>query len=92
MFPIKQKIMEGTDKKVRNNELPVLIEGADIYDVLCPVNKFTGCRANPLELLQSISNDPKRSRLLDALMVELPTIASDSRLSDDDKIRPSNNL
>lgn len=85
MFPIKIKFVQ-TLTQLKNDANPVIIDGADIYDALCPVNKLTGCRANPLELLRTLSNDPKRSRLLDSLMVELPTIASDSRLSDDDKI------
>lgn len=63
-----------------------LIDGADVYDKLCPVNKLTGCRENPLSLLSSLVNDPVRGNLLRGILDELPTIASNSQLSDDDKI------
>lgn len=85
MFPIYSKLIRPTGKFAKGPD-PVVIEGVESYDVLCPVNKLTGCRENPLELLRTLSNDPKRQRLLDGILVELPTIASDSRLSDDDKI------
>lgn len=85
MFPYKNR---NTDERVVrvNKDLPVVIDGVEAYETLCPVNKLTGTRANPLELLMALSNDPVRSRKLTALLSELPTIASDSRLSDDQKI------
>lgn len=85
MFPYKNR---NTDERVVrvNKDLPVVIDGVEAYETLCPVNELTGTRANPLELLMALSNDPVRSRKLTALLSELPTIASDSRLSDDQKI------
>lgn len=89
MFPLKCRnvvINQGLHSLSYNPDNVRVIEGADIYDTLCPVNDLTGCRANPLELLQSLSDDPVRSRKLSAILQDLPSIASDSRLSDDEKI------
>lgn len=85
MFPYKNR--NTVEPVIRfNKDLPVVIEGVEAYETLCPVNELTGTRANPLELLMALSNDPVRSRKLTAILTELPTIASDSRLSDDQKI------
>lgn len=85
MFPLKKSpIIKRVDRA--NKDLPVVIDGVEAYETLCPVNELTGCRANPLELLMALSNDPVRSRKLTELLVDLPTIASDSRLDDDQKI------
>lgn len=65
---------------------PVVIQGVEAYDVLCPVSKFTGHRENPLKLLRSLTLDPARSRALEMFMQEIPTIASDPRLSDTDRV------
>lgn len=64
---------------------PVLIEGAVEFDTLCPVSKFTGHRGNPLQLLGVALGD-KSSRLLDAILQEIPVIQADDRISDEDKL------
>lgn len=89
MFPLKCRneiTNQGLHSLAYNSDNVRVIEGVDIYDTLCPINELTGCRANPLELLQALSDDPVRSRKLSAILQELPSIASDSRLSDDEKI------
>lgn len=63
--------------------LPVVIEGSEIFDTLVPVSKFTGRRENPLSLLSKISGAD--SALLNSVLQELPSVASDSRLTDEDR-------
>lgn len=70
---------------VRVSDAPVLIEGVSEYDCLCPVSKVTGHRGNPLSCLKIALSD-KNSRLLDAILQEVPAINSDPRISDEDKL------
>lgn len=63
-----------------------IIEGAEVYDALCPVSSLTHRRANPLCLLEKLANDPVKSRLLNTVLQVLPTVASDDSLSPDDKL------
>lgn len=70
---------------VRQNNAPILIEGIEEYDCLCPVSKLTGHRANPLSMLKVALSD-KNSRLLSAILQEVPVIDSDPRISDEDKL------
>lgn len=63
---------------------PSVIEGVELLNTLCPVSKFTGCRENPLSLLGKITGAD--SNLLNSVLQELPVIASDSRLSDSDRV------
>lgn len=63
---------------------PAVIEGADIFDTLCPFNKFNGHRENPLSLLGKITGAD--SQLLNSILQELPTIASDPNLTDEDRV------
>lgn len=63
---------------------PNVISGVVEVDTLLPVSKFTGRREDPLTLLKSQFS--KDSRLLDALLQQLPTIPSDPNLSDEDKV------
>lgn len=62
---------------------PVVIEGVEAYDLLCPVSSVTGCRENPLSLLKSLVNDPQKSRALDMILQELPSISSPTGLDND---------
>lgn len=64
--------------------LPPVIEGAEIFDTLCPFNKFNGHRENALSLLGKITG--ANSQLLQAVLQELPTIVSDPSLTDDDRV------
>lgn len=64
----------------------IIIEGADIYDALCPVSSVTGLRENPLALLQTLVNDPQKSRLVQQLIAELPVVQSTKGVSYDDMI------
>lgn len=64
--------------------LPQVIEGAEILDTLCPVNKFNGHRENPLSLLGKITGAD--SRLLNSILQELPTITSDPSMTDEDRV------
>lgn len=61
-----------------------VIEGAEILDVVCPVSKFTGHRESPFKLLGKLTG--AKSDLLNTVLQEIPAIASDSRLSDSDRV------
>lgn len=67
------------------SEFPVVIEGAELLYQVCPVSKLTGNRASLYEAMQMLGNE-KYSRALEALLPEIPSIMSDSRLSDDDRV------
>lgn len=68
-----------------DDDVPHLIDGAQELETLLPVSKLIGRRADVLEVLTLAFN--KDSRLLDALLQELPTIQSDPNISDSDKVR-----
>lgn len=71
------------DKKV---DLPTIIEGADVFDVLCPVSKATGHRENPLSLLTKVL-PPDKERLASLILQEIPAIQSENpRISDAEAI------
>lgn len=61
-----------------------VIEGADILDVVCPVSKFSGHRESPFKLLGKLTG--AKSDLLNSVLQEIPSIASDSRLTDADRV------
>lgn len=77
-----------------NNPYPIsedlfkdrVIEGADVYEQLAPVNKLTGLRENPLRLLETLANSPEKSRALQTVLQELPVIASKEGVSNDDML------
>lgn len=85
MFPSHniKKIVHEIERVV---DAPSVLEGSDIFDLLCPVSKLTGHRENPLSLLKSLMNDPVKSRALESIMQELPTIDAPRGLSDDDLV------
>lgn len=66
-------------------DVPVAIEGAAEFETLCPVSKVTGHRANPLTLLKLALSD-KNSRLLDAILQEVPTVQQLQGVDDDTKL------
>lgn len=68
-----------------DDDVPHLIDGVQELETLLPVSKLTGRRADVLEVLTLAFN--KDSRLLDAMLQELPTIPSDPNISDTDKIQ-----
>lgn len=61
-----------------------VIEGAELFDVVAPVSKFTGHRENPLSLLGKLTG--AKADVLNAVLQELPTVASDPRLTDEDRV------
>lgn len=64
-------------------DAPVLIEGLQELETLLPVSKLIGRRSDPLTLLKAQFS--KDSRLLDSLLQELPVVASDPKISDEDR-------
>lgn len=62
-----------------------LIEGITEYDTLCPVSKLTGHRVDPTSLLRVALSD-KNSRLLSAILQDLPEVNSMPGVSDEQKI------
>lgn len=78
---IKQK-----KSRVVKVDLPTIIEGAEVYDVLCPVSKKTGHRENPLSLLVKVL-PPDKERLAASILQELPSIRQENpTISDADAI------
>lgn len=61
-----------------------VIEGAELFDTLCPVNKLTGHRSSVFKLLGKLTG--AKADLLNAVLQELPTVQSDPRLSDQDRV------
>lgn len=62
-----------------------LLEGVELIDSLMPVSSLTGNRMSFYEALKLVGSE-KYSRQIDALMVEWPSVASDPRMSDDDRV------
>ena len=60
-----------------------VLEGEELYDTLCPVSKLTGHRMSVFKLLGKLTG--AKADLLNAVLQELPTVASDPRLSDQDR-------
>lgn len=64
----------------------VVIEGSQIINTLCPVSKLTKL---PMDITSAISmaiNDPSLSGLVSQIVQTLPSIPSDSRLTDGDRL------
>lgn len=68
------------------SDQPLIIEGADLYDAIAPVSSLTGRRENVVSLLSRLQSDPEMSRVMNVLLQELPSIQSDPRLTDEDRI------
>lgn len=62
---------------------PCVIDGVDIINTLCPVNKKTGLRENILSLLKKLVSDPAKQALLLQCLQELPTNDGPQGVSDD---------
>lgn len=73
------------DEPIFEDVKPV-IEGAEIFDIVAPIVKLTGKRENPFKLLTTLANNPEKQRALSVVMQELPTLVSDPRLTDDDRV------
>lgn len=65
-------------------DAPVLIEGKQEYETLCPVNPLTGHRDSPIVILRYALTD-KNKGLLDKVLQELPTVKQ-MNVSDDIKL------
>lgn len=87
MNPFNLAIMPSkADSKSLKVSAPSIIEGADIFDVLCPVSKKTGHRENPLSLLSKVL-PPDKSVLASQILQEIPSIRQENpNLSDSDAI------
>lgn len=85
-FGLSRPVFNIVPVKQETLGFPPILEGGLEIETLCPVSKVTGHRANPLTLLQ-LALSEKNSRLLGAILQELPTLPSDNTLSDEEKIR-----
>ena len=54
-------------------DAPVLLQGKEEYETLCPINKLTGHRDSPAHILATALTD-KNKGLLDRVLQELPTV------------------
>lgn len=66
-----------------DSDYPIVIDGADVYDTLCPVSKLTGHRESPFKLLGKLTG--ANSQLLNQVLAELPSVHSDAKLTDEDR-------
>lgn len=66
-------------------DVPNIVEGIDEYDILCPVSKLTGNRTNPLDLLKMVMPE-RHTQFLNAILNEVPALASNPNMSDEDRI------
>lgn len=87
MFGIRNLSQFESHKVVEfNDPNPVIIQGAEIFDTLCPVSKLTGVRENPVSLLSRVL-DPAKARALDSVLQQLPTMRNeDPNMSDEDAL------
>lgn len=61
-----------------------VIDGAEAFKLLSPIDKNTGLRTNPLRILDSLSDDPAISRALNDVFMEMQPLGADPALSNDD--------
>ena len=64
----------------------VVIDDLTAYKTLCPISKVTGCRVSPLSLLKTLANDPAKSRIVNAIIQELPNMPSMDGMSNDEML------
>lgn len=62
----------GFEPKRVEEKAPVMIDGVEAINTLCPVSKLTGHRTNPLTLLGMVSDG--NARLLDNILQVLPEV------------------
>lgn len=83
MFPSYFRVNDNLEMPVPSEPVVRILEGSVELETLLPVSKLTGRREDPIMLLKMQFS--KDSRLLDALLQELPTIQSDPNISDSDR-------
>lgn len=74
------------EPKIKSPRGVVVIDGAQVIHTLCPVSKLTGLPMDIASAIRTALNDPKLNSLVMSIMQTLPSIPSDSRLTDDDKL------
>lgn len=72
-------------ERVVPEDVQPVMEGVELLDSLLPVSSVTGNRMSFYDALRFVSGE-KYSRQIDALLVEWPSVASDPRMTDDDRV------
>lgn len=72
MFGLTPFILNEHEKV--SSDSPRVIQGADVYNALCPVSSLTGKRENALSVLKKVFSDPQKSRYINAILQELPSV------------------
>ena len=67
-------------------DIPRVLDGAELFDTLLPVNKSTGMRESFESAIKRLQSDPVKARLLDNVAQQLPVVDSVVGLSVDDKL------
>lgn len=67
-------------------DIPRVLDCAELFDTLLPVNKSTGMRESFQSAIRRLQSDPVKARLLDSVTEQLPVIDSVAGLSFDDKL------
>lgn len=75
-------VLERSEIEYELPKAPVLIEGVQELNTLCPVNKLTGKRANPLAILNMVADGKVNERALKLVLQELPSQPQDSSMND----------
>lgn len=73
------------EHEYKSNGVPVIIDGVDIINTLCPVSKKTGMRENLLSLIRKLVNDPAKQALLYQCIAEQPVDNSQAGLDEEGK-------
>lgn len=75
-------VSERQEIKYEMPKAPVLIEGVQEINALCPVNKLTGKRSNVLSMLNMVTEGKLNERALKLVLQDLPSQPQDSAMSD----------
>lgn len=69
-------IVERPAYNERNRQLPHVLEGSDVLNQLTTIDPITGTHTDVLALLDTLSRDPAKSRLVSMVTKEIPSLSS----------------
>lgn len=69
-------IVEPYKANERSRELPHVLDGSDVISQLTTIDPITGTHTDVLALLDTLSRDPAKSRLVSSAIQEIPSLQS----------------
>lgn len=78
MYPEQEQYLPAYESS------PGILEGAEIFDTICPISEETGLRENALSLLNKVM-DPSKQDLLREILQRVPTMQSEIAGMPDDE-------